>query len=42
MVTDTAFNRNRNYHEPEDTWEKLDLKKMEQVITGLYQAIRSL
>ena len=25
MITDTAFNRNRNYHELEDTWEKLDL-----------------
>jgi len=42
MITDTAFNRNRNYHEPEDTWEKLDFKRMHQVITGLYRAIRSL
>ena len=42
MITDTAFNRNRNYHEPEDTWEKLDFKRMEQVVTGLYRAIRSL
>jgi Zn-dependent M28 family amino/carboxypeptidase len=42
MITDTAFNRNRNYHEPEDTWEKLDFKRMDQVITGLYRAMRSL
>ncbi len=42
MVTDTAFNRNRSYHEPEDTWEKLDFKRMNQVITGLYRAMRSL
>jgi Zn-dependent M28 family amino/carboxypeptidase len=42
MITDTAFNRNRNYHEPEDTWEKLDFKRMNQVITGLYRAMRTL
>jgi len=42
MITDTAFNRNRNYHEPEDTWEKLDFERMHQVITGLYRAMRSL
>lgn len=42
MITDTAFNRNRNYHEPGDTWEKLDFKRMNQMITGLYRAMRSL
>lgn len=42
MITDTAFNRNRNYHGPEDTWEKLDFKRMNQVITGLYRAMRTL
>jgi hypothetical protein len=42
MITDTAFNRNHNYHEPEDTWEKLDFRRMNQVITGLYRALRSL
>lgn len=42
MVTDTAFNRNRSYHEPEDTWEKLDFRRMDQLVTGLYRAIRSL
>ncbi|MHB8845836.1 MAG: M28 family peptidase [Nitrospirota bacterium] len=42
MITDTAFNRNRNYHEAEDTWEKLDFRRMNQVVTGLYQAIRTL
>jgi Zn-dependent M28 family amino/carboxypeptidase len=42
MITDTAFNRNRNYHEAEDTWEKLDYKRMNQVVTGLYGAMRAL
>jgi len=42
MVTDTAFNRNPHYHEPGDTWEKLDFKRMNQVVTGLYRAMRSL
>ena len=39
MITDTSFYRNRNYHQPGDTWEKLDYKRMEQLIAGLYEAI---
>lgn len=42
MITDTAFNRNRNYHKPEDTWEKLDFKRLNRVITGLYRSIKNL
>lgn len=42
MITDTAFYRNRNYHQPEDTWEKLDYGKMSELITGLCHALRSL
>lgn len=36
MVTDTAFMRNRNYHQAGDTYEKLDYRRMAQVIQGVY------
>lgn len=36
MVTDTAFYRNRNYHTAADTYEKLDYKKMSDIIFGVY------
>ncbi|MGI8892022.1 MAG: M28 family peptidase [Bacteroidia bacterium] len=39
MITDTAFYRNKNYHEPTDTLETLDIKKMAKVIDGLYKTI---
>lgn len=42
MITDTAFYRNRNYHQPEDTWEKLDYRKMSELVAGLYHALRFL
>lgn len=32
MVTDTAFYRNKNYHTKNDTYEKLDYKKMSEVV----------
>jgi len=32
MITDTAFYRNKNYHEKTDTIDTLDIKKMHQVI----------
>jgi hypothetical protein len=35
MVTDTAFLRNRHYHTPEDTLEKLDFERMELVTQAL-------
>ena len=42
MVTDTAFYRNKNYHEPTDTLETLDLKRMAKVIDGVYLALLKL
>jgi len=41
MVTDTAFYRNKNYHTPEDTFEKLDYKKMAQVVFGVFKYLES-
>ncbi|QHL87773.1 M28 family peptidase [Nibribacter ruber] len=42
MLTDTSFYRNKNYHEPTDTLETLDLPKMALVLDGVYQALRQL
>lgn len=39
MVTDTAFYRNRNYHEFSDRIETLDFKQMAQVVDGIFGAI---
>ena len=39
MVTDTAFMRNPNYHQPTDTIETLDFEKMGQVVSGLCRAV---
>ena len=33
MITDTAFCRNASYHQPGDTWEKLDYVRM--VVDGV-------
>lgn len=35
MVTDTAFYRNPFYHTFEDTYEKLDYKRMEELVRGI-------
>lgn len=32
MITDTSFYRNKNYHTENDTYEKLDYKKMKEVV----------
>ncbi|XOV68106.1 MAG: M28 family peptidase [Fluviicola sp.] len=40
MVTDTAFFRNKHYHEKSDTMEKLDLERMSDVIDAVYLALR--
>lgn len=37
MVTDTAFLRNPNYHEPTDRPETLDYRRMAKVVDGLLQ-----
>lgn len=42
MITDTAFYRNKNYHEPTDTRDKLNYEKMAEVVEGVYAAITSL
>lgn len=42
MITDTAFYRNKNYHEKTDTLETLDLLRMSQVIESVYLALVSL
>jgi len=38
MVTDTAFFRNKNYHTPNDTPERLDYKRMQKVVAGIFRA----
>jgi len=35
MITDTAFYRNPYYHTPFDTHDKLDYKKIEEILKGL-------
>ena len=41
MVTDTAFYRNKNYHQTTDKMETLDLKRMAKVIDGVFQVLTS-
>lgn len=40
MITDTAFFRNKNYHESTDTMETLDLKRMALVIEGVWKTLQ--
>ncbi len=39
MITDTAFYRNKNYHEKTDTIETLDLLRMSRVIESVHQTL---
>lgn len=39
MVTDTAFYRNRNYHEASDTMDTLSFPKMQEVAKGVCWAV---
>jgi len=39
MITDTAFYRNKNYHENTDTIETLDLLRMSKVIKSIYNTL---
>lgn len=41
MVTDTAFYRNPYYHDAEDTYEKLDYKRMAKVVESVYSVVQS-
>ena len=36
MVTDTAYYRNPHYHRPTDTFDKLDYRRMAQVVQGVH------
>lgn len=42
MLTDTSFFRNKNYHEPTDTMETLDIKRMAKVIDGVFGTLTTL
>jgi len=42
MITDTSFYRNKNYHTINDTYEKLDYKKMKEVIDATIKSVLSL
>ncbi len=39
MITDTAFMRNKNYHQKTDTIDTLNFDKMADVVKGVYNAI---
>jgi hypothetical protein len=39
MVTDTAFYRNKAYHTPQDTADRLDYARMGKVVDAVYQAV---
>lgn len=42
MITDTSFFRNKNYHQVTDTLETLDLKRMANVIDGIFLSLINL
>ena len=42
MITDTAFYRNPNYHEPNDTIDTLNFKHFSKLVFGLYQSLMQL
>ena len=42
MVTNTAFNRNQNYHTLHDTADRLDYERMALVVEGVYEAVLAL
>ncbi len=42
MLTDSAFYRNRNYHTEQDTPDRLDYKRMAQVVEALVPVVMGL
>ena len=36
MITDSAFYRNKRYHQAEDTADRLNYQRMAQVVQGVY------
>ncbi len=41
MITDTAFYRNRAYHQPNDTWDRLNYRKMGLVAVAVFEAVKA-
>ncbi|MFN0124406.1 MAG: M28 family peptidase [Blastocatellia bacterium] len=41
MVTDTSFYRNKNYHTPQDTADKLDYNRMAGVVQAVFAAVQA-
>ena len=39
MITDTAFNRNANYHQKTDTFDTLDYPRLAQATSGVFEAV---
>lgn len=39
MLTDTAMNRNPNYHQPTDTFDTLDYPRLAQATAGVFEAV---
>lgn len=42
MITNTAFYRNRHYHQHSDTYEKLDYERMSSVVAAIFLAVKKL
>ncbi|MCB2379631.1 M28 family peptidase [Hymenobacter sp. BT635] len=42
MINDTSFLRNANYHQPTDTIDTLDFRRMAEVVNGVFSAILGL
>jgi hypothetical protein len=42
MITDTAFYRNKMYHEKGDTADRLDYWRMSKVVVALFEALKSI
>jgi hypothetical protein len=42
MITDTAFYRNKGYHETSDKMETLDISRMANVIDGVFKTLTNL
>ncbi len=40
VVTDTAFYRNKAYHTPQDTPDRLDYRRMAKVMDAVLAAVR--
>ncbi|MFD1873076.1 M28 family peptidase [Hymenobacter bucti] len=42
MINDTSFLRNPHYHQPTDTIDTLDFRRMAEVVNGVYRALLAL